>query len=342
MFIRQKTLDDLLFDVFSKLLKSKNPVKATRGSTFELFGVILELSNPRARLSRTETKGTIFSCLGELLWYISGSNDLSFIKHYIKRYEDDSEDGKTIYGAYGPRLLKQDGHINQIKNVIEILSLKETSRRAVIQIFDSSDIDSYHKEIPCTCNLQFIVRKGKLNMLTHMRSNDAFFGLPHDIFSFTMLQEIIARSLNIEVGIYKHSVGSLHIYENYVEKAKQFIDEGFQSSKPMPSMPIGDPKKSIEKLLKVEQNIRSKNICYDGSEELEPYWTDLALLLSIFNISKQIDNDHSTEIERLKNLISSDTYKIYIEKRQQSFTKAKIPVQLPLDNRKNNSKCSHE
>jgi thymidylate synthase len=38
-------------------------------------------------------------------------------------------------------------------------------------------------------------------MVTTMRSNDAYLGLPHDVFCFTMLQEIIARSLGREIGI---------------------------------------------------------------------------------------------------------------------------------------------
>jgi len=40
--------------------------------------------------------------------------------------------------------------------------------------------------------MQFMVRRRRLHLLTNMRSNDAFIGLPHDIFAFTMLQEIMA------------------------------------------------------------------------------------------------------------------------------------------------------
>ena len=68
-------------------------------------------------------------------------------------------------------------------------------------------------------------------MVTNMRSNDAFLGLPHDFFSFTMIQEVLARTVNLEIGVYKHVVGSLHLYEENIEQAEQFITEGWQSDK---------------------------------------------------------------------------------------------------------------
>ena len=49
-------------------------------------------------------------------------------------------------------------------------------------------------------------------MLTYMRSNDAYWGLPHDVFAFTMLQEILARSLTLELGTYKHAVVLLAVH----------------------------------------------------------------------------------------------------------------------------------
>ena len=59
------TLDDLLLKVFPKILRDGERVKATKGWNKELSGVVLELRNPLARLSRTETKGTVFSRLGD-------------------------------------------------------------------------------------------------------------------------------------------------------------------------------------------------------------------------------------------------------------------------------------
>ena len=73
--------------------------------------------------------------------------------------------------------------------------------------------------------MQFLVRRGSLHMVVHMRSNDAFLGLSHDIFAFTFIQELVARSLGLKLGTYKHMVGSLHIYD-VDNKVRKFLKEG--------------------------------------------------------------------------------------------------------------------
>ena len=247
MYVAARTLDDLLRDILQRLLKSRNHIDPSKGPATELTGVLLKLANPRARLSRTESKGTVFSCLGELLWYLAGTNELKFIQHYIPDYWRFSDDHKTVYGGYGPRLLGKNGWPNQLHNIIDLLKKRPESRQAVIQLFDAKDILRYHEDIPCTCTLQFMIRQHRLHMFTNMRSNDAFLGLPHDIFSFTMLQEIIARSIGIELGTYKHAVGSLHLYCANRDKAIQYVSEAVQPTLEisMPEMPRGDPWPSI-------------------------------------------------------------------------------------------------
>jgi thymidylate synthase len=279
----------------------------------EMIGVMLCLKNPLARLSRTETKGTIFSAFGELLWYLSKDNNLKFITYYIKQYKEETEDFKTIYGGYGPRLFNSQKKYNQVKNIIRLLRENPSSRRAVIQLFEAKDIERKHKEIPCTCTLQFINRGGALHMITYMRSNDAFLGLPHDIFTFTMLQEIIARSLCLELGTYNHSVGSLHLYENKKQLAQTYLDEGFQSTKkPMPIMPNGDPWPSVNALLNAEARIRHKKKIEIDDLRLDPYWIDLVRLLQIYSLFK--DKDHDAIID-IKKGFSSNIYDTYVDKR---------------------------
>lgn len=313
MYISAPTLDDLLRRVYKKLLASKNRVKPSRGNIYEETGALLEIKNPRARLSRTESRGKVFSCLGELLWYLAGTNNLEFISYYISRYKKDSEDGKTIFGGYGPRLFNMRGQ-NQIANVVRTLKEKPSSRRAVIQLFDAGDIATSRREIPCTCTLQFMIRNRQLQMFTHMRSNDAYFGLPHDVFCFTMLQEIIARTLSVELGTYKHFVGSLHLYEENIEGASQYLDEGWQSSTiSMPLMPDSDPWPAIKILLKAESDIRGNARIDLAQLELDPYWADLVRLLQILRHYK---NKESSELARVKAEMSSPIYSTYIEKQQ--------------------------
>ncbi|RUW71124.1 MULTISPECIES: thymidylate synthase [unclassified Mesorhizobium] len=317
MYIRANTLDDLLFEVFTELIRSKIQIRTSRGITRELAGVLLELGSPRARLSRSEVKGKIFSGLGELFWYLSRSNSLHFIKYYLRRYEEDSEDGATIYGGYGTRLFDARGH-NQIDNIINLLRQKPTSRRAVIQLFDASDIAKSRKEIPCTCTIQFLLRDNLLNMYTTMRSNDSYIGLPHDIFAFTMLQEIVAKTLDCGLGTYKHFVGSLHLYEPDLDSAQGYINEGLQpTTAPMPAMPRGDPWKPIAGLLEIEKALREGHQVNLAELHLKPYWADIARLLQFFAASHGERKD-AIEMKRIKAEMHSDVYQMYIDGRMQA------------------------
>jgi thymidylate synthase len=271
-------------------------------------------------------RGKLFSCLGELLWYLRGSNELAVISNYLPKYGEDSDDGRTLYGAYGPRLFGMHGH-DQIQNVLDKLKDKPMSRRAVIQLFDAADVPSGAKEIPCTCTIQILLRRKKLEMFTMMRSNDAFKGLPHDLFAFTMLQEILARSLDADVGVYKHAVGSLHLYETDVEKAQGYLDEGWQSSTAMPAMPSGNPWPAINSLLQIEKSLRENGDIDLANTALDSYWLDIAQLLKIFQLGK---NGDRAGIAAIKKKMSTKLYNIYIDNRGRRGASTTGP-QLEID-----------
>jgi thymidylate synthase len=327
MYISAETLDDLLHLVYKKLLRSRNHIASSKkGANTELSGVLLKINNPRTRLSLTEKRSTLFTCLGEFLWYLAGSNQLEFIRYYIPRYAQFSDDNKTIYGGYGPRIRGTDAG-NQIATVIDLLKNKPESRQAVIQLFDAADLLEPHKDIPCTCTLQFLVRKGRLHLLTTMRSNDAYWGLPHDVFAFTMLQEIMARSIGAELGTYKHAVGSLHLYDVHRGVAEQFLEEGWQSKVPMPPMPQGDPWPAIETLLEAETIIRCGGEFDLHGLTLDPYWKDLIRILQIFRYTNSQDDLH--KVAGLAKRMSSTVYAPYIRRRHAAKTAKKaLPEQL--------------
>ncbi|RUT76884.1 thymidylate synthase [Marinobacter sp. NP-6] len=310
-FFKAATLDDLLHEVFEELLSVEGYVDASRGRMKEIFGATLMLTNPRARLSRSESKGKLFSALGELLWYLTGDNDLNFIKYYVGRfYEGESEDGITVRSGYGERMFNHSGSIDQVQNVINLLESRPSSRRAVIQLFDASDLTAPYKSIPCTCTLQFLIRGGELNLLVNMRSNDAFWGLPHDVFAFTMLQEIVARSIGVDVGVYQHCAGSLHLYENKFDEARNYLREGWMNNIAMDSMPLGDPWPAINKVKRIADLVRRDGTTELTPIELEPYWRDISCLLMWLHSFKQKDFEKCSE---LKKNIKNQAYHIFIE-----------------------------
>ena len=305
------TIDDLMRRVITAILRDGETIHPSKGDAIELTGVLLEVANARARLSQTETRGKLFSCLGELCWYLAKSKDLSFIKYYIRKYEEDA-DGNEISGGYGPRLFYWRER-NQFAQVTEVLRTKLDSRKAVIQLFDAEDLHRGHKSIPCTTTLQFMLRNGALHVFTSMRSNDVFLGLPHDFFCFTMLQEIMASELGVELGTYKQAVGSLHLYAKDINDAKQFFDEGWQSTTAhMPPMPKGDPWPAIKLLLEAESQIRNSDEPCDGIlARVDPYWGDLIRLLQILKCKKNKDSDR---INSICGKMASRYYFPFIEK----------------------------
>lgn len=309
MFGTHDTLDDMLHDVLKALLEEKTCVKATRGDFTELFGVNLHLKNPRARLSRSEDKSKVFSALGEFLWYLSGETKLDFIDYYVPgRFQEESDDQITVRSGYGERLFSFDG-VNQVENVIKLLREKPSSRRAVIQLFDATDLLTHYKSIPCTCTLQFMARSERLNMFVTMRSNDAFLGLPHDVFSFTMLQELVARSVGMEVGEYKHCAGSLHLYKKHAARATRYLEEGYQSKIAMPPMPQGDPWVNIKSLQTYEQGLREQGAAI-FQPTWDPYWQELAHLLAAYRAYK---DKNLPAVLDLTGRLRPSVYKMFVE-----------------------------
>lgn len=281
MELAADTLDDLLNELYLHLLPA--PVRrASRGNNREIVGMQLLLRNPRARISRSGDRGKLFSALGELLWYLARSDELDFIRRYIPAYEHESDDGLTIHGAYGPRLFDMLG-VDQVANVLALLRERPDTRRAVIQLFSAEDIDAPNKEIPCTCTLQFLIRDGRLDLIVNLRSNDAYKGLPHDVFCFTMLQEMIARALRRELGTYRQFVGSMHLYASDEKGARAYLDEGMQKPVAMPPMPKENPfLDAVPMLLESERRIRVGEWIEAGEVANHPYWADLVRLLQAF------------------------------------------------------------
>ena len=147
-------------------------------------------------------------------------------------------------------------------------------------------------------------------MFVNMRSNDAYFGLPHDVFAFTMLQELVARSVGVDVGDYKHSVGSLHLYEDNFVGARSYLAEAWQSKISMPAMPASDPWVAIGKVRTVEELLRTQGRADLAGSGLDDYWKDLCRLLVAYRLFRDRD------VEGMRNIraqLSGDTFKVFID-----------------------------
>ncbi|MGX4746999.1 thymidylate synthase [Providencia rettgeri] len=314
-------IDDLLNGVHKAIMSGGIENSPTKGKNLEILGACLILTDPTKRVSRTESRSKIISCLGEFLWYLTGSNDLSFIHHYIPKYIDYAEEDGKVHGGYGSRLFNMHNMYNQIENIISLLKNKKTSRRALIQLFDSSDLVSKdnnglseYKDIPCTVSLQFLIRENKLHLFSNMRSNDAFMGLTHDIFAFTMIQEFVARILQCELGNYYHFVSSMHLYEKDFEKINNLQKEGFMSTRSiMDVMPAIDTLDYRFKLLNIEKELRDNKLYDLDSVELNDYWKDLMRIIKIHFLLKENNPLYSNEAKVELGKLVNSSYENFFE-----------------------------
>lgn len=316
MEIEAESIDDVLMNLYPKLIQIDAHNEGTRGNIYEIIGALIKIENPRARISRSENRGKPFSALGELLWYLSGSDRIEFIGEYIGAYHNEAEPDGRLHGAYGPRINNMRDKINQLENIISLLEERPASKRAVIQIFNAEDLTGNYKEIPCTTTMQFFIRDKKLHLSTTMRSNDAYLGLPHDVFCFTMIQELIARRLGYELGHYYHYAGSMHFYDKHKTAMQNYINEGWQRHEIMPRMPDGNPFLKIETLLRAEEKVRNKEkIC--ASEIMgDDYWADILRLVQAFWAS-----GNEIILDEISNEFKYDAFRNYLDTRRNKSPK---------------------
>jgi thymidylate synthase len=150
--------------------------------------------------------------IGEISWYMSGSNKVADIAKYAKMWNYLTDDGETVNSAYGYRIFHRFG-FDQLQYAIEKLKKNPYDRQAVIHIKEASNAPT--KDMPCTCLIQFTCQNGRLNAHTYMRSNDIWLGLPYDMAFFCVLLQIVSKETGLETGMYYHTVGDLHLYEKH-------------------------------------------------------------------------------------------------------------------------------
>lgn len=203
---------DSWYHILSKQAKEGHVQDSRDGDVVgEIISAITIIEDPTKGIVQSDIRGmSMRYAVGELLWYLSGSNLVSDISKYSKVWERLSDDGEHVNSAYGHRIFNQFG-FDQWEHVKDLLRKDPMSRQAVIHIKDASNAPT--NDLPCTVSLQFFIREGKLYMTTYMRSNDLWMGFPYDVFSFTALQVKMAMELGLELGAYTHVAGSLHLYK---------------------------------------------------------------------------------------------------------------------------------
>lgn len=179
-------------------------------ATMEILGcqTVVDMYNPVVSVAQRKL-GAAF-LLGEAHWILSGRNDVEYMAPLSRHISQFSDDGVYFQGAYGPQI------VQQLPFILEAFGRDLHTRQAVISIWKPSPRPS--KDIPCTLNVQFVVRGNLLHCLLNMRSSDVWMGVPYDWFNFSCLTAYLILLLKQKYGYYLEpgflffNAGSQHLY----------------------------------------------------------------------------------------------------------------------------------
>ncbi|MBK34345.1 MAG: thymidylate synthase [Gemmatimonadetes bacterium] len=194
------------------------------------------------------------SMLSELLWFVSGSdniNDLRAIyRHnklwdgnyadYLDRLGLDENDGTMgrIYGAQWRAWRGNGKVVDQLEEAIDLIRHNPGSRRILVNAWNAAEIDPEDVALPpCHTFFQFYVADGRLSLQMYQRSCDMFLGVPLNIASYSLLLHMVARVTDLEPGKFIHTLGDAHIYLNHLDAVDEQLS---RDPLPLPTLRITD------------------------------------------------------------------------------------------------------
>ena len=161
-------------------------------------------------------------CVAEFLERVSGK-EMNPGKSWLIRKDTWepflSKNGKMDY-TYADRYSFDN---TQFDNVVKILKGDPDSRQAILHMhFPEDVVKAVDMEnpvrIPCSMYYQFMIRRGKLDVIYNMRSSDYDTHFRNDIWLADELRNYICSRIQVEPGLFHMNVGSLHRYKNYTKK----------------------------------------------------------------------------------------------------------------------------
>ena len=186
-------------------------------ATSEIQGALVEVIDPYDTLPVGVGRGISTGIAAvESCQLLAGETRPALVVDIGPNFENFREDNGEFHGAYGPRTK------GQFDIMIRRLKADPDSRQAVTTIWDKKfDLMEDKRDYPCTLTFTFHIRNKRLNMRTHMRSNDVMKGVGYDYFQFSRVQIAMAGVLGIPVGRYFHYADSLHLYDSDLEQVEQ-------------------------------------------------------------------------------------------------------------------------
>lgn len=195
------------------------------------------------------------------------------------------EEGEARYfhGNYGGRMNVSclhdcDGkrrHFSWLECVVQKIKNDRDTRQAVINIWQNErDNKPGMNDYPCTVALIFRIFRGRLDMHVTMRSNDAWKGLPYDVFQFNQAHWTVANMLSVPLGSYYHVATSMHIYDEDTPKIGKVRNRSYVSNVTLPHgfSHVDDAVSIASGFTTIGESESASHVWY--ASRLAPYVTD--------------------------------------------------------------------
>lgn len=227
-------------DLLDTVMKSGTEKRDRTGTgTISIFGYQMRFKLSEGFPLLTTKKLHLKSILHELLWFISGETNISYLKENGVRiwneWADENGNLGPVYGSQWRSWPAADGRkIDQLLGVVDSIKKNPDSRRHIVSAWNVGEIEKMALP-PCHILFQFYVADGKLSCQLYQRSADIFLGVPFNIASYAFLTMMVASVTGLMPGEFIHTLGDAHIYLNHIDQVKtQLTREPF----PLPKMTI--------------------------------------------------------------------------------------------------------
>ncbi|MCB0321039.1 MAG: thymidylate synthase, partial [Bdellovibrionales bacterium] len=205
---------DLVRDVLENGAPSEGGFRADRTGvgTYSVFGRQLRFSLSDGFPLLTTKKLHLRSIIHELLWFLQGSTNTTYLKEHGVRIWDEwaDEDGELgpIYGKLWRRWEGPDGTVDQISNLIQRLKSDPYSRRHLVVAFNPAD---QPKVAPQGCHslMQFYVQGDRLSLQLYQRSADLMLGVPFNIASYALFLMMVGQVVGLTPHEFVHTFGDV-------------------------------------------------------------------------------------------------------------------------------------
>lgn len=187
----------------------------------------------------------------ELIFFMSGSSDISYLKdNNVHIWDKNVEDFKSHakfpndagrfysiqYRAFGT----EEDSFDQIEYLLQTIRTEPSSRRLMCTAFHPVDHLKYKDRaclLPCHPFFQVSINSNKLDMMVLMRSNDLGCATNMNCVYYVLLTMVLAKATGYTPGRLTFTINDAHIYPDHLKNIKTQINRYSYES---PTVEISD------------------------------------------------------------------------------------------------------